>query len=306
LTTGAADDESRPVVAPRDCAQHRNQRRVVALIGAALLGGCAGSSPGPFADAAAGIAPPGSPDASRAGAPDLAPPPPPVDAAPEPSPPDAAPADVGSRDGPAGVVKIMVLGSSNEVITCWRAFLWQKLRAAGVTAFDYVGSQTGGPDCGVPGYDKDSESRSGTVVTSISAATWTERFKAHPPDIVLMHIGGADLLQNIAPARVLEAYSLAVTQARAVNPQVRFLVAQHTPEESSGCKNCRQTVMELNASIVTWAMQIGTAASAVSPVDLYTGIDLATDTSDRVHLNDAGSQKVSDRWLAALLPLLKP
>jgi hypothetical protein len=204
-----------------------------------------------------------------------------------------------------GVVKMMVLGSSNEVITCWRAFLWQKLRAQGITSFDFVGSQTGGPDCGVPGYDKDSESRSGTIVTGISASQWTERFKAHPPDIVLMHIGGADLLDDIAPAKVIQADSLAVTQARAVNPKVRFLVAQHTPQEPASCKNCRATVMELNTSIVDWSMQTTTADSPVSPVDLFTGLDVAADTTYRVHLNVSGSQKVSDRWLAALVPLFK-
>ncbi|MEA2696492.1 MAG: hypothetical protein QOI66_763, partial [Myxococcales bacterium] len=32
----------------------------------------------------------------------------------------------------------------------------------------------------------------------------------------------------------------------------------------------------------------------------------ATDQSDGTHLNTAGSQKVADRWLAVLLPLLKP
>jgi lysophospholipase L1-like esterase len=298
------------VATPRT-AQGRIGRRLLGVAGAwlVLAGACGGSAPpsgggpapkgnAPDADlpAEAGGGAAATPDSNAS----------PADAA---VAPDAGAADAGSAPDAAaltGVVKMMVLGSSNEVITCWRAFLWQKLRAAGVTNFDFVGSQTGGPDCGVPGYDKDSESRSGTIVTGITAAQWTERFKAHPPDMVLMHIGGADLLQNIAPAKVIQAYTLAVAQARAVNPQVRFLVAQHTPQEPASCPNCRATVMELNATIVEWSMQTTTAASPVSPVDLFTGLDVATDTSDRVHLNMSGSQKVSDRWFAALLPLLQP
>jgi lysophospholipase L1-like esterase len=204
------------------------------------------------------------------------------------------------------VIKMMVLGSSNEISTCWRAFLWQKLRAAGVTNFDFVGSKVDGPDCGVPGYDKDDESRSGTIVTDITAAEYNSRFKAHPPDIVLVHFGGADILQGIAPSRVIPGYTLMVEQGRLVNPQIRFLVAQHTPMNPASCARCPVTVPELNAAIVEWAKQITTAASPVSSVDLFTGLDTATDTSDRVHLNNAGSQKVSDRWLAALLPILKP
>jgi hypothetical protein len=74
----------------------------------------------------------------------------------------------------------------------------------------------------------------------------------------------------------------------------------------STCPRCPMTVPELNAAIVEWAKQISTAASPVSAPDLFTGIDPATDTSDRVHLNNAGSQKVADKWVAELLPILKP
>jgi hypothetical protein len=216
------------------------------------------------------------------------------------------------KDGPreaaafTGIAKIMILGSSNEAITCWRAFLWQKLRAGGITNFDFVGSQTVGPDCGVPGYDQDCEARSGTIITSISADTYHGWFAAHPPDIVLMHIGGADLLNNIPVADVIKTYSVIIEQARAVSPKVIFLVAQHTPQEPTGCTDCRANVIALNTAIVGWAMQANTPESPVSPVDLFTGLDVVTDFSDRVHLNVSGSEKVSDRWLAALVPIFKP
>jgi hypothetical protein len=219
---------------------------------------------------------------------------------------DAGPPSDAAAGPLTGVAKIMVFGSSNEVRTCWRAFLWQKLRAAGVTNFDFVGSMSDGPDCAVAGYDKDDESRSGTRAATVPASEFNARFKAHPPDIVLMHIGGGDLLDGVAPAKVIPAFTLALLQARAVNPAVRFILAEHTPEEGSGCGNCTAAVMSLNAMIVEWAKQMNTPASPVASVDLFTGIDLATDTVDRVHLNVPGSQKVSDRWLAALLPILKP
>ena len=218
-------------------------------------------------------------------------------------------ADVGQGSDASplpAVVKIMVMGSSNETSTCWRAFLWQKLRAAGVTNFDFVGGQTDGPDCGVPGYDRDDESRPGTIVSDITAAQYASRFRAHPPDIVLVHFGGADILRGIPPARVIPGYTLMVMQGRAVNPRIRFLVAEHTPMTPSSCPRCPMTVPELNAAIVQWAQQITTTDAPVSSVDLFTGLNPATDTSDRVHLNNAGSQKVADIWVAALLPILKP
>jgi lysophospholipase L1-like esterase len=254
------------------------------------------------------------------------------DAAPLPDGPPAAAPDAGSGqgtpDGTSGamdtrageadtgqggdasplpaLVKMMVMGSSNEISTCWRAFLWQKLRAAGVTNFDFVGGQTDGPDCGVPGYDRNNESRNGTIVSQITAAQYASRFKANPPDIVLVHFGGADILRGIAPATVMPGYTLMVMQGRAVNPRIRFLVAEHTPMTPASCAKCPTTVPELNAAIVQWAKEISTAESPVSSVDLFTGLDAATDTSDRVHLNNAGSQKVADKWAAALLPIFKP
>jgi hypothetical protein len=201
----------------------------------------------------------------------------------------------------------MVLGSSNESGTCWRAFLWQKLQAAGITNVTFVGSQVVGPDnCGVTGYPKACEARPGTIVTNYTAAMVHGWFAANPPDVVLEHIGGADLMQNIAAANVIKAYTLIVEQARAVNPKVIFLVGQHTPQQPGGCANCIADVMALNALIPGWAAQTTTPQSPVLVVDLYTGLDLMTDFSDRVHLNIAGSQIVAGRWFTALKPILKP
>jgi hypothetical protein len=201
---------------------------------------------------------------------------------------------------------IMVLGSSNELITCWRAFLWQKLQTADIKNFDFVGGVTQGDDCGVAGYDKDLQAQSGIIVSTLPASKFQEWFSAHPPDIILMHFGGADLLNNMPVEGVLSAYSLALLEARKVKPKVRLMVAQHTPQDSNGCAACDQSVLTLNADIVTWAAANTKPESPVTPVDLYTGIDPATDLSDGVHLNPAGSQKVADRWFAVLKPLFKP
>jgi hypothetical protein len=224
---------------------------------------------------------------------------------------DAATTDTAS-DAPAesrdaqprftGTVKMTVVGSSNEEGTCWRAFLWQKLRAAGITDFDFLGRNTAGPECGVAGYDKDCEAHGGTVVGNISAQGWTDIFKANP-DIVLMHNGGADLLNGRPYMTVLDAWTLAIKQARMINPRVIYMAAQHTPQGGAG--NVAD-VVELNAAMIPWAAALTTPESPVIVVDLFTGIDQKADTSDGTHLNVSGSQKVSDRWLAVLLPFLKP
>jgi hypothetical protein len=200
----------------------------------------------------------------------------------------------------SGTVKIMVLGSSNELITCWRALLWQKLQTANIKNFDFVGGVTSGPDnCGVTGYDKDLQAQSGIIISNLAASDFAGWFTAHPPQVILMHFGGADLLMDMPIDGVLKGYSLALAQARIVNPQVRLLIAQHTPEG-------KDTVVTLNADIVTWAAQNTTAASPITVVDLYTGLDPTNDFSDGVHLNLAGSDKVATRFFTALQPILKP
>ena len=228
----------------------------------------------------------------------------PVDGPAMPPASDAAGAGADAASSPGapltGVVPIMVLGSSNETATCWRAFLWQRLRAAGIMNFDLVGRTRVGPDCGVPGYDQDVEAAPGTIITGFSANDFATLFKAHPPRIVLVHVGGADARSGVPTAKILAAYSLAVEQARAVEPHVIFFVAQNTPQEPP------TGLHELNAAIPGWAKQISTPDSPVSSVDLFTGIVPATDQSDGTHLNVAGSQKVSQWWLAVVLPLFKP
>jgi hypothetical protein len=232
-----------------------------------------------------------TPDASLVDLPEAAPP-----------PTDAA------YDGPVfhGTARIMVLGSSNETGTCWRAFLWQKLHAAGINNFHFVGSVVTGPDCGVPNYEKACQAMPGTMVASVSAATYHSWFAANPPDIVLQHFGGADVMAGVDPAKVIAAYSVVVQQARLVNPNVIFIVAQHTPQDPTGCATCNPDTIALNALIPPWAAQTTTTPSPVLVVDLFTGLDSSTDFVDRVHLNDMGAEIVADRWLALLAPILQP
>lgn len=208
--------------------------------------------------------------------------------------------------GLTGTVKIMVLGSSNELGTCWRALLWQKLHAAEISNFDYVGGVTSGPDCGVAGYDKDVQAQSGIIISDLPASTYSGWFQAHPPEIILMHFGGADLLSNKPIDGVMKAYALALAQARIVNPKVRLLIGEHTPQGGVDCAKCKADVLELNADIAAWAPQNSTPESPVTAVDLYTGIDPVADLSDGTHLNMSGSNKVADKWFAVLKPLFKP
>jgi lysophospholipase L1-like esterase len=203
-------------------------------------------------------------------------------------------------------VRIMPLGDS---ITgspgCWRALLWNRLQASGYTNIDFVGTLPA-QGCGVP-YDGDNEGHGGYLATNIANQNLLPGWlSATLPDVVVMHLGTNDVWSSIAPATILAAFSTLVAQMRASNPNMKILVAQILPMNPSTCADCASRVVAFNAAIPAWAAGISTAASPVTVVDQWTGFSDATDTYDGVHPNDAGNQKISDRWYPPLAALLSP
>ena len=119
-----------------------------------------------------------------------------------------------------------------------------------------------------------------------------------------MHLGTNDVWNNRSPATILAAYGKMVDQMRAQNPRMTVLVAQIIPMNPSNCADCGARVVALNQAIPAWAAGKSTAESPVVVVDQFTGFNTATDTGDGVHPNDAGIQKMSDRWYPALAAAL--
>src|SRR5574341_1010137 len=207
----------------------------------------------------------------------------------------------------AAAIKIMALGDS---ITgspgCWRALLWNRLQNSGYTNIDFVGTLPP-PGCGIP-YDGDNEGHGGILATDIANQDHLPPWLAATnPDIVMMHLGTNDLFSATNTSEmVLAAYSKMVGQMRANNPNMQILVAQIIPmyTATTGCADCYQRVINLNAAIPGWAAGLSTSQSPIIVVDQWTGFDTATDTGDGLHPNDAGNQKISGRWYPALSALL--
>ena len=221
--------------------------------------------------------------------------------------------------------RIMPLGDSTTASVCYRAQLWQMLTQSGRT-FQFIGSRNGDPGCNVSGYDRDNEGHGGYIVTDIlktagtgvrpggadtsdpyvsdarDLATW---FDGRPADIVLMHFGTNDVWNNFTPANILNAYTAILNKLRAVNPNVRVMVAQIIPLQPSGCNDCPTRAQNLNAQIPAWAASNSTAASPITVVDQFTGFNPAQgqDTSDGVHPNASGSTKIAAKWFNALSPM---
>lgn len=204
----------------------------------------------------------------------------------------------------ADPVRIMPLGDS---ITgspgCWRALLWNRLQTSGYTNIDFVGTLP--PQGCAVSHDGDNEGHGGALVTNVADQNQLPGWLAATrPDIVLMHFGTNDVWSNRTTTTILAAYDKLVDQMRVSNPNMKVLVAQIIPLNPPTCSECAQRAVNLNNAIPGWASSKSTAQSPVIVVDQWTGFNTATDTYDGVHPNDAGDQKVSDRWYPALATAL--
>ena len=123
-----------------------------------------------------------------------------------------------------------------------------------------------------------------------------------------MHFGTNDVWNNIAPATILQAYTTILGELRAANPNVRVLVAQIIPLQPSGCNDCPTRVQNLNAHDPGLGGGEQHGGVADHGRRSATGFDPATgqDTSDGVHPNATGSQKIATKWFNALTPLISP
>ncbi len=206
----------------------------------------------------------------------------------------------------AAATKVMFLGDS---ITgnpgCWRALLWTRLLSSGFTNVDFVGTQPP-QGCGIT-YDGDSEGHGGILATNMADQNQLPPWlAATTPDIVVVLLGTNDVWSGRSPSVILTAFTTLVNQMRASNPNMKIVVGQILPMNPTGCTHCPQGAIDLNAAIPGWAAGLSTPQSPITVVDQWTGFNTATDTGDGVHPNEAGNQKISDKWYPALSGLLVP
>jgi acyl-CoA thioesterase-1 len=126
------------------------------------------------------------------------------------------------------------------------------------------------------------------------------------PDMVLIHMGTNDVLQNPASyiPTAITNLGLLIDHFRAKNPNVIVLLAQIIPcQGNSRCSN----IPAFNQQIPGLALQKNTLASPVASVDLYTGFNATAgfDTYDGVHPNESGEKKMSAKLLEAIQAMIE-
>lgn len=120
-----------------------------------------------------------------------------------------------------------------------------------------------------------------------------------------MMLGTNDVWNHLATTTILAAFTTLVGQMRAQNSKMVIIVAQITPMNPSGCSDCSAGVVALDNAIPAWAAGITTSQSPVTVVDLFSGYSTSSDTSDGVHPNDSGNQKIANAWFSPLSAAIK-
>ena len=207
----------------------------------------------------------------------------------------------------AAQVRIMSLGNSitqgDTRHSTYRRPLWQKLQAGGYSV-DFVGSlstNSGGPNP-TPDFDLDHEGHWGWRADElvVNARTWAA---AARPNVVLIHAGSNDIDQGQTIASTRDDLGSLIDQLRLGQPALTVLLAQLIPTANL-TNNANYTT--LNALLPALAQLKTTAQSPVIVVDQNTGFNATTETTDGVHPNAVGEEKMAARWYAALQALLPP
>ncbi|EOA87591.1 hypothetical protein ACJQWK_08773 [Exserohilum turcicum] len=195
-------------------------------------------------------------------------------------------------------VKVMPFGAS-IVSRCWRADLQTQLRAAGVTNFDFVGSQTG--KCAGTNIDQDHEGHPGSLATDYAKngnlTVWLDK---NTPDVVLMLVGTNDVLIGKKPVSdILAAYDTLIAQMRAKNAKMQIVFSNLLPLDPARFPAAAvQGIVDLNNALKTYVPGKSNLESPVVLVDNFAGFDAVKDTDDGEHPNTVtGIQKMASRFL---------
>lgn len=212
-----------------------------------------------------------------------------------------------------GSVRILPLGDSitqaDKNHDSYRRSLWHMLRNAGYE-IDYVGSLTtnhkGGPPS--PDFDLDHEGHWGWRADEIINGRATQSklskwLKDYTPDIVLIHLGTNDVFQGQSVSSTVDELEQIISILRRDNPKVKVLIAKLIPVTDQKVNN---RINAFNDEIPRIALENDSPESRIIVVDLNNNFDAHSDTYDGVHPNSKGEQKMAEKWLDSLQPLMSP
>lgn len=169
----------------------------------------------------------------------------------------------------------------------WRYRLWRHLRDSG-TSVDLVGPRSdlweGSRAYADADFDRDHAARWG-MRRSAPDVPVRELVATHRPDVVVDGLGINDL-RNASPAAVVRGAARAVSDARAVDPDVD-VVLWRLPQ------TWRRGVVEHNRLLDAAVARLDTPRSRVVVADVAQGFDRRRDTYDSLHPSASGEVRIA-------------
>ncbi|MFO1500914.1 MAG: PA14 domain-containing protein [Verrucomicrobiota bacterium] len=224
----------------------------------------------------------------------------------------------GGGDGFAFVIqnvaptRVLVIGDSITMAPAgynsFRRPLWQQLTSAGLLV-DFIGTEHANHGGAFPDsdFDPDHEGHWGARADQIGDAlpAW---LGGYTPDIALIHIGTNDAMLwdgqwNFVWQTIGDILGI-ISALQADNPNVTIFVAKLIPIENRanpGETAWNDQIDLLNAQIPWVGVWGSTATSRVIIVDQNTGFSASAHTSDGIHPNEIGEEKMATKWFNAIV-----
>lgn len=195
-------------------------------------------------------------------------------------------------------IKIMPLGDSITFGAiypgAYRVELWQKFVANNI-AVDFVGSQNNGPtSLG----DKDNEGHN-SKMTSYILSNLDAWLTTYQPDIVLLLIGTNDVQSATNAVGAPERTGQIIDMIASKLPNTRIVVASIPPLLNSSANT--QRALDYNAALPAVITARQGQGKKVFYVDMYQVLTKSLMSSDLIHPNTTGYNKMGDKWYEVLI-----
>ncbi|WP_424830652.1 GDSL-type esterase/lipase family protein [Ruegeria sp.] len=188
----------------------------------------------------------------------------------------------------------------------YRFELWSLLSDRGVVV-DFIGpfeDESTYPERRDVLFDRDHAGATGYSTEDLLASMNSILKRIDPPDVVLLGVGGNDLIEtNDAAQKVVSNIHQIIEKFRAANPQVTIVLEQIAPAHSNLMDaHTESRISSLNREISDLASRVSASDSRIIAVDMSTGWSDQF-MADDVHYNQQGAEFVAKRYFEALMQL---
>jgi len=191
---------------------------------------------------------------------------------------------------------VITTGSTSVGAVSYLFPLWEKLLAAGYVV-EFVGPNSTSTRIGNL---KQAAISNETGTAETLDASITSTYATYQADVVLIHAGHNHDVATSPVSAIIAAHKSIISKIRAVNPNVKIIVAQVIP---SGKLPKYSYIPDLNTEIANMAAEYETAGKPIVVANMADGFNWQTDclpSPNFTHPNASGAEKIAVKWVEAI------